>query len=66
MKGMVGYQSLIKFYVSQGVRDDLAELWKRDETAERLREKMVEFGLDEKQGEELLGVLIGNSSQTGT
>ena len=30
LKGMSGYQALIKFYVGQGLRQDLELLWEKD------------------------------------
>jgi hypothetical protein len=41
LKGMSGYQALIKFYVGQGLRQDLELLWQKD------RVKRLEAALDE-------------------
>ncbi|MEW6111073.1 MAG: hypothetical protein AB1664_03005 [Thermodesulfobacteriota bacterium] len=41
LKGMSGYQALIKFYVGQGLRQDLELLWHKN------REERPEAALDE-------------------
>lgn len=48
LKGMSGYQPLIKFYVGQGLREDLELLW-RKERAEKLESTLDELGLKSEQ-----------------
>ena len=53
LKGMSGYQALIKFYIGQGLRKDLRELW-REEKAEILETVLVECGVNPEQRKEIL------------
>jgi hypothetical protein len=55
-KGMSGYQALIKFYVGQGLREDLELLWKK-ERAEKLDATLTEFGLKPEQKDRILDLL---------
>jgi hypothetical protein len=48
MRDMQGYQALIKFYVRQGLREDLERLW-NEERSETLESTLEEFGLKEEQ-----------------
>ena len=48
LKGMSGYQALIKFYIGQCLREDLEQLW-REERSAKLEATLEEFGLKEDQ-----------------
>jgi hypothetical protein len=48
LKGMSGYQALIKFYIGQCLREDLEQLWKEERSA-KLEATLEEFGLKEDQ-----------------
>ncbi len=48
MRDMPGYQALIKFYVRQGLRDDMERLWEK-ERADKLATALEELGLKEEQ-----------------
>lgn len=71
LKGMSGYQTLIKHYVGMGLRRDLQTLWLRD-VPERIQGVLAKHGLtgelQEKLLEELLGVVpherIGETKET--
>ncbi len=52
-KGISGYQALIKFYIGQGLRKDLRDLW-QDEHGGRLETVMAECGVDQDQRREIL------------
>ncbi|MFC1836941.1 hypothetical protein ACFL2Q_19820 [Thermodesulfobacteriota bacterium] len=56
MKGMSGYQPLIKFYVGRGLREDLELLWKK-ERADKLESALTEFGLSTEQKSKILDLL---------
>ena len=56
MKGMSGYQALIKFYIGQGLRKDLRELWEA-ETSGKLETVLVECGVDPEQRQEIIARL---------
>ncbi len=47
VKGMSGYQALIKFYVGQGLRKDLAEMHRQD-AAEKARGILEKHKVDPK------------------
>jgi len=53
LKGMTGYQALIKFYIGQGLRKDLREL-REAETSGKLETVLVECGVDAEQRQEIL------------
>jgi len=53
LKGISGYQALIKFYIGQGLRKDLRELW-RDESEGKLETVLAECGIDPDQRREIL------------
>lgn len=53
LKGMSGYQALIKFYIGQGLRRDLRDLWK-EENAHRLETVLVECGIDPDRRREIM------------
>lgn len=53
LKGMSGYQALIKFYVSQGLRKDLRDLWQEEHT-ERLDTLLAECGVEPEQRQQIL------------
>ncbi|MFH1112386.1 MAG: hypothetical protein V1792_00565 [Pseudomonadota bacterium] len=59
-RDLPGYQSLIKFYVRQGLRLDLERLWEMEERSKNERERvnrsdveeaLQKIGLDRKQTE---------------
>jgi len=58
LKGMSGYQALIKFYISQGLRKDLRDLW-QTENSEKLETVLVECGVTPEQLQEILDRLKG-------
>lgn len=47
-RDLPGYQALIKFYVRQGLREDLQRLWEK-ERARKLEAALEELGLKEEQ-----------------
>ncbi|MBI4962061.1 MAG: hypothetical protein HY913_02175 [Desulfomonile tiedjei] len=53
LKGMGGYQALIKFYIGQGLRKDLRELWEA-EASGKLETVLAECGVDPGQTKEIL------------
>jgi hypothetical protein len=53
LKGMSGYQALMKFYVGQGLRKDLRELWQLDNAA-KLEAVLVECGVEPEQRQEIM------------
>lgn len=56
LKGMSGYQPLIKYYIGQCLREDLEMLWQK-ETVEKLESTLDEFGLKPEQKTRLLELL---------
>jgi hypothetical protein len=58
LKGMSGYQALIKYYVGMGLRRDLEILWLQ-EVPERIQGILAKHGLDAEVQEELLEELLG-------
>ncbi len=58
LKGMSGYQALIKFYISQGLRKDLRDLW-QIENSDILETVLVECGVALEQRQEILDRLKG-------
>jgi len=59
-RDLPGYQSLIKFYVRQGLRLDLERLWEMEEKAKKERERvnradveeaLQKIGLDKEKAE---------------
>ena len=56
LKGMSGYQALIKFYIGQALREDLDLIW-RKERAEKLESTLDEFGLKSEQKDRLWELL---------
>jgi hypothetical protein len=64
LKGMGGYQALIKFYISRGLRKDRRELWETEH--KRVETVLAECGLDPEQTREILDRLKEEShSETG-
>ncbi len=62
-KDLLGYQSLIKFHVRQGLRQDLERLWELEERAKKERERVSradveealhKIGLDKEKAEAFL------------
>ncbi len=58
LKGMGGYQALIKFYISQGLRKDRREVWLQ-EVPERIQGILAKHGLTEDVKAKLFGELLG-------
>jgi hypothetical protein len=58
LKGMSGYQALIKFYVGMGLRRDLETLWLQ-EVPERIQGILAKHGVTCEVQEELLEELLG-------
>ncbi len=58
LKGMSGYQALIKYYVGMGLRRDLEALWLQ-EVPERIQGILDKHGLSEDVRNELLEELLG-------
>jgi hypothetical protein len=57
VKGMTGYQTLMKFYIRQGLREDLQLLWEEEQRARELDMMLGEFGLKEDQKDRLRNFL---------
>jgi hypothetical protein len=53
LKGMTGYQALMKFYIGQGLRKDLRELWQAG-NAEQLEVVLSECGIEPERRHEIL------------
>ena len=60
LKEMGGYQALIKFYIGQGLRKDLEDLWNK-EHAEKLESILVECDVDPEQRRQILDRMGANS-----
>jgi hypothetical protein len=58
LKGMSGYQALIKYYVGMGLRRDLEMLWLQ-EVPERIQGILAKHGLTGDVQDELLEELLG-------
>jgi hypothetical protein len=58
LKGMSGYQALIKYYVGMGLRRDLETLWLQ-EVPERIQGILAKHGLTGEIQDELLEELLG-------
>ena len=58
LKGMSGYQALIKYYVGMGLRRDLETLWLQ-EVPERIQRILAKHGLSGDVQDELLEELLG-------
>ncbi len=58
LKGMSGYQALIKYYVGMGLRRDLETLWLQ-EVPERIQGILAKHGLTGDAQDELLKELLG-------
>jgi hypothetical protein len=58
LKGMSGYQALIKYYVGMGLRRDLELLWLQ-EVPERIQSILAKHGLSGDAKDELLEELLG-------
>ncbi len=58
LKGMSGYQALIKYYVGMGLRRDIETLWLQ-EVPERIQAIMAKHGLSDEVQDELLEELLG-------
>lgn len=48
-KDLPGYQSLIKFYIRQGLRLDLERLWETEAKARKLDAILTEIGLKKEE-----------------
>ena len=44
-KGMSGYQPLMKFYISQGLRKDLQQIWEEEEMAKEFEALLSKLSL---------------------
>jgi hypothetical protein len=55
-KGMSGYQVLRKFYIGQGLREDLQLLRKKERT-DKLNDALSELGLEPEQKTKILDLL---------
>ena len=60
LKGMGGYQALIKFYISQGLRKDLRDLWEAEHG--KIETILDECGVKPEQRREILYRLLEESS----
>jgi hypothetical protein len=58
LKGMGGYQALIKFYIALGLRKDRREIWLQ-EVPERIQGILAKHGLADEVKAELLEELLG-------
>lgn len=58
LKGMSGYQALIKYYVGMGLRRDLEILWLQ-EVPERIQGILAKHGLSGDVQDELVQELLG-------
>jgi len=58
LKGMSGYQALIKYYVGMGLRRDLETLWLQ-EVPGRIQGILAKHGLPGEVQDELLEELLG-------
>jgi ATP/maltotriose-dependent transcriptional regulator MalT len=58
LKGMSGYQALIKYYVGMGLRRDLEILWLQ-EVPERIQGILAKHGLSGEVQDELVEELLG-------
>jgi hypothetical protein len=59
-KGMGGYQALIKFYISQGLRKDRREFWEAEHG--KIETVLAECGVEPEQRQEILDRLQGEPS----
>jgi hypothetical protein len=64
LKGMSGYQALIKFYISEGLREDLETIWQREQ-ANSLESALAEIGLDEEWKERIQSLSLAAPSELG-
>jgi len=62
-RDLPGYQALIKFYVRQGLREDLQRLWEK-ERASKLEAALEELGLREEQKTRIWDLLRDHPSMT--
>jgi hypothetical protein len=60
LKGIGGYQALIKFYISQGLRKDRRELWEAEPG--KIETVLAECGVEPEQRQEILDRLQGEPS----
>ncbi len=65
-RDLPGYQSLIKFYVRQGLRLDLERLWELEEKPKKLEDIFTEYGLKKEQKSRIWEVLGGELARTKT
>lgn len=56
VKGMSGYQALIKFYIGQGLRKDLADVMRQD-FAERTKDVLQKYKVPPKAIEEIMNAV---------
>jgi hypothetical protein len=60
LKGIGGYQALIKFYIGQGLRRDLRELWETEH--DKIASVLAECGIEPEQRQEILDRLRDKST----
>jgi len=58
-KGMSGYQPLMKFYISQGLRRDLQQIWEEEERVKELEALLNKFPLNDEEKSEIYHFLRG-------
>ncbi len=63
-RDLPGYQSLIKFYIRQGLRLDLERLWEAEEKTRKLEAVLSEIGLEEQQKNKIWEALGGERPWT--
>jgi hypothetical protein len=56
IKGMSGYQALIKFYIGQGLRKDLADMMRQD-FAERTKDVLQKYNVPPKAIKEIMNAV---------
>ncbi|MGB6063848.1 MAG: hypothetical protein WBG50_03510 [Desulfomonilaceae bacterium] len=63
-KDLPGYQSLIKFYIRQGLRLDLERLWETEEKSRKLDAVLTEIGLKKEEKSKIWEALGGEHPRT--
>jgi hypothetical protein len=58
-KGMSGYQPLMKFYITQGLRKDLQLIWEEEEMAKAFEALLKKLSLKEEEKSEILDFFEG-------
>ncbi len=52
-KGMSGYQPLMKFYISQGLRQDLQQLWEEEQQVKKFEALLKRLKLNDEEKDEM-------------